>query len=245
PWVLLKYADIVIVHSFGLKNLLSKRTSERKIHVIKHFDYRYLLDTDTRANFGKHGMPTKEYILFFGHIAPYKGIDVLINAAKMVRDELQNRSLNFLIAGSGDSSYYDSLLTNDDYENIHILNRRIKTDEIPSLFNNSLFLVLPYTSASMYTVSGVIPLAYTFSKPVIVSDVNTLTEYVDRDITGFIFKSGNSAQLAKCILDLVQDKSKLIEMGERAYQKMIKEMSLERCCELLNNLYHGIAKTDQ
>jgi len=68
---------------------------------------------------------------------------------------------------------------------------------------------------------------------------------VDRDITGFIFKSGNSAQLAKCILDLVENRSKLIEMGERAYQKMIKEMSLERCCELLNNLYHGIAKTDQ
>jgi glycosyltransferase involved in cell wall biosynthesis len=98
-------------------------------------------------------------------------------------------------------------------------------------------VVLPYTTAFQYSVSGIIPLAYTFSKPVIVSNVGSLVEYVDHGKTGFVFEAGNSSKLADYIIELLKDESKCIEMGKSGYEKMMKEMSLEKCCEMINSLY--------
>jgi glycosyltransferase involved in cell wall biosynthesis len=83
----------------------------------------------------------------------------------------------------------------------------------------------------------VIPLAYTFSKPVIASDIASLTEYVDHDKTGYIFEPGNSNQLAEYIIELTENDEKVKEMGREARERMLKEMSLERCCEILDGLY--------
>lgn len=43
---------------------------------------------------------------------------------------------------------------------------------------------------NQYSVSGVIPLAYTFSKPVIASSIPSIMEYDDHNQTGLIFESG-------------------------------------------------------
>ena len=120
---------------------------------------------------------------------------------------------------------------------IHILNRRIPYREIPNLFYGAKFLILPYIDASQ---SGVIPLAYTFSKPVIVSNVGSLSEYVDHGKTGLIFESGNTEQLANHIIDLIKNRDLCTEMGENANKKLLNDMSLELCCDRLNYLYNMI-----
>ena len=71
----------------------------------------------------------------------------------------------------------------------------------------------------------------------VVSSIEPLKEYVEHDRTGLIFKSGDSKQLASCIIELVDNYSKCNEMGRNAHEKMLREMSLERCCEVLNTLY--------
>jgi len=248
PSYLTRQADKIIVHANSLKDYLkSKGTNSDKIHVIPHFDYRYLLGyydigrmvNPAANNITKfiHSKSLTDYILFFGHITPYKGIDVFINAARIVRKRIQNANrINILIAGKGDTSYFDDLINEDDHKYIHIYNNYITSSEIPDLITNSIFLVLPYTS-TFRSQSGVIPLSYTFSKPVIVSNVESLTEYVDHGKTGFIFETGNSEQLANYMMELLENSSKCTEMGKNAYEKMLHDMSLERCCETLNKLY--------
>jgi glycosyltransferase involved in cell wall biosynthesis len=86
----------------------------------------------------------------------------------------------------------------------------------------------------------VIPLSYTFAKPVVVSNVPSLVEYVDHGKTGLIFEVNDSKQLANCIIDLVENKSKCLEMGQTAYKKLIKEMSLDVCCKMINDIYNSI-----
>jgi glycosyltransferase involved in cell wall biosynthesis len=173
--------------------------------------------------------------LLFGSIKPYKGIDVLINAVKIIRKKrIGDNRFNILIAGRGDTSYFESLLTKEDYEYIHIRNEFIPNSEIPDLFRKAKFVVLPYTEASQ---SGVLSLAYTFSKPVIVSNTGSIGEYVEHGKTGFIFEPGDITQLADYIIELIENNNKCIEMGKKAYQKMLQEMSLERCAEDLNGLY--------
>jgi glycosyltransferase involved in cell wall biosynthesis len=178
---------------------------------------------------------SKNYLLLFGRIKPYKGIDVLINAAKIVRGKIDDDNFVVLIAGKGDPSYFENLLTKEEYQYIHIYNKFIPNYQISDLFSKARFVVLPYADASQ---SGVIPLAYTFSKPVIVSNVGSLAEYVEHGKTGFIFEAGNSLQLADYIIELFKDKSKCLEMGKRGYQKMMEEMSLERCCSIINAIYN-------
>jgi starch synthase len=229
--ILRKYVNVIIVHGTKLKDILiSKGVTKNKIQVLPHFDYRYLLDSKSYHD------NVDEYVLLFGKIKPYKGIDIFLKASHIARKKLGSK-FKAIIAGKGDISYLDPLISDYDNEYIQIINRYIPDSEISMLFRKAKFLVLPYTDASQ---SGIIPLAYTFSKPVIVSDVGSITEYVENGITGLIFEVGNIDQLAYCMVDMFQNTETCIEMGKNAYNKMIKEMSLEKCCAFLNELYSDI-----
>ena len=62
-------------------------------------------------------------------------------------------------------------------------------------------------------------------------------EYVDHGVTGFTFETGDIDQLAKFMTKLVEDNNLCLEMGKNAHQKMLNEMSLERCSGIINRLY--------
>ena len=230
--MLSKHVNFIIVHGSNLKNkLISKGISKDKIYVMPHFDYGYLLS----LNSGKNLHNANGYVLFFGKIKPYKGLDILIKAARIVRNKLGNK-FSVVIAGKGSLSYFDTLLSTEDLEYIYIQNRFIPEVEIPRLFKGSKFLVLPYIDASQ---SGVVSLAYTFSKPVIVSNVGSIPEYVDHGVTGFMFERGEIDQLANYITKLVEDNDLCLEMGKNAHKKILNEMSLDRCCDVINGLYNS------
>ena len=231
---LTRKVNAIVVHGTKLKYaLMSRGISENKICVIPHFDYAYLLQLSSKLDSDN----SSEYVLLFGKIKPYKGVETLLEAARKVRKKLGNK-FRVIIAGKGSKTFLDSLLRTDDLEYIHVQNGYIPDIEIPKLFRNARFLVLPYIDASQ---SGVMSLAYTFSKPVIVSNVGSIAEYVEHGVTGLVFEPGDTEQLSNYIEELVVNNDKCIEMGKNAYQKMINEMSLERCSEVINELYtkHG------
>ena len=238
PSLLAKYADTIIVHGNLLKNqLFAKGTNDKKIHVIPHFDYGYLLNDRQQVNakLTEENLHT-DYVLFFGRIAPYKGLELLVNASRIVKMKMGHEFI-LLIAGEGDISLLKNHMSDDDYAYIHILNKRVPYQEIPNLFKGAKFLILPYVDASQ---SGVIPLAYTFSKPVIVSNVGSLSEYVEHGKTGLIFEPSNTEQLSKYIVDLAKNSELCEQMGINANRKLLNEMSLELCCDKLNHLYNTI-----
>jgi alpha-maltose-1-phosphate synthase len=231
---LTRKVNAIVVHGTKLKYaLISRGISENKICVIPHLDYGYLLPLSSKLDSDN----SYEYVLLFGKIKPYKGVETLLEAARKVRKKLGNK-FRVIIAGKGSKTFLDSLLRTDDLEYIHIENRFIPEVEIPRLFKKAKFLVLPYTDASQ---SGVVSLAYTFSKPVIVSNVGSIPEYVDHGVTGFKFEIGDIDQLAKYMTELVENNDLCLEMGKNAYQKIKNEMSLERCSAVINELYtkHG------
>jgi len=239
PYFLAKYSDIIIVHSQSLKQqLVGRNIKQNKIHVIPHFDYGYLLKRDGNVEaLPNHDKKDTGYVLFFGDITPWKGIETLINAVKIVKTKVGN-DFKLVIAGRSYHGYVNTKNIVEKYGDfIKVIDKFITESEIPALFQNSSFLVLPYNNSFQYSVSGVIPLAYTFSKPVVVSNVPSIVEYVDNNETGLIFESGNYIQLANCIVDLILNKDKCNTMGHRAYQKVMNEMSLESCCAKLHELY--------
>ena len=118
-----------------------------------------------------------KFFLFFGRIDKYKGINNMLLAYSKYKGEC-----NLIIAGNGVLTEDERSLIDAD-ERVIVLNRYIKDSEMIWLFQNAIALVLPYIEA---TQSGIIPIAYKFGKPVIVSDVEGLTQFVTNRETGYI-----------------------------------------------------------
>ena len=101
PTLMGKYVDIIFVHALSHKqHLMAKNVEEKKIHVIRQFDYQYLLEySKNNAKYGSFDLKLENnYILFFGNIAPWKGIDTLIEAVKIVKNKI-GQNFNLVIAG--------------------------------------------------------------------------------------------------------------------------------------------------
>lgn len=212
--IISRYADMNFVHSEKLKSELSKkRITDSKIAVVPHGDYSFF------NNLGKEEIIEEENIvLFFGRILKYKGIDYLIKSEPLISSKIPN--FKIVIAGDGDFSPYKKLIKNQD--NFVIINEYIPDERVPELFQKASVVVLPYIEASQ---SGIIPIAYSFKKPVIATDVGSLSEVVINGVTGFIVPPSDIHELANAIIEILSNKNIRKNMGDAAYEFMIKEMS--------------------
>lgn len=143
---------------------------------------------------------TKKYhILFFGRIEEYKGLHVLAEAYKKLFNEYNDVELTIL--GNGNFSPYK-----EEYrtlQNIHIVNRYIKDEEVGNYFSlKNTIAVVPYIDA---TQSGVIPIAYEFGTPVVSSDVGGLKEQLDNGNIGILYTDNSAANLADALLKIIKN----------------------------------------
>lgn len=134
------------------------------------------------------------YILFFGRIEAYKGIDVLYNAWCDCED--LNKEKILVIAGSGDI-YFSRRA---DERNVIFINRYIQDEEVADLYHNAVCSVYPYISASQ---SGVLSLSCFFKIPILASNV-PFFKTVDNYGLGRTFENGNTEQLAKQLVTILQ-----------------------------------------
>jgi alpha-maltose-1-phosphate synthase len=223
----LKRVDKIIVHGKKLfKDLTEQNIARDKIVVIPHGDYSFF------EKFGGSDIEEDNSILFFGRIKPYKGIKYLIEAEKILSKSA--RDYKVIIAGEGDITPYNQDIKNND--KLIIINRYVNDTEVALLFKKSIMVVLPYLEASQ---SGIIPIAYAFKKPVVVTDVGSISEVVEDNITGFIVPPGNSDALAAAILKLLNNDELRINMGENAYKKMKEEMSWDKIAIETMKVYNG------
>lgn len=151
-------------------------------------------------------MPYTKYVLFFGRISPYKGIDVLCEAMRLVHEKLPD--IHCVIAGGG-KMYFDY----SPYENlpyIHLLNHFIDTPELGELIKGSLFTVCPYKDA---TQSGVVYSSLAYNKPIIASNVGALGDAVIDGKTGILVKPNDTKTLAEAIVKLAGQEDLLSKMS--------------------------------
>lgn len=170
-------------------------------------------------------------ILFFGRIYEYKGLKYLIQAEPIITKKIPDAKI--IIAGVGeDFERYENMIVNK--ENFIIHNYRISYQEGAELFQRSSVVVLPYIEGSQ---SGVIPTAYSFKKPVIVTNVGSIPEIVDDGTTGYIVPARNSDELAKAIIKVLNDKTLRENMGEKAYIKLKTDLSWGSITEKTIGIY--------
>jgi len=148
----------------------------------------------------------QNWALFFGRLERYKGVEHLITACAMM-DSTEAPSPRVVIAGPGDLSalWPDALPSH-----LEVRNRLIPDDEALDLFRRCGLVVLPYVDA---TQSALISAAYYFRKPVLVTRVGALPEYVEDGRTGCVVEPGHPPSLVRCLEEMLNDKAWLVRMG--------------------------------
>jgi len=145
------------------------------------------------------------YLLFFGFIRAYKGLDLLIEAFSDKR--LRNRKLKLIIAGEfygNDTPYRDLIKKYNLGNDIIFFDHFIKDNEVSLFFSVADLVVQPYKTA---TQSGVTQIAFHFEKPMLVTDVGGLREIVPDGICGYVVKP-ESAYIAEAIIDFFDNNRK-------------------------------------
>jgi glycosyltransferase involved in cell wall biosynthesis len=168
--------------------------------------------------------PDYSYLLFFGFIRAYKGLDFLIEAFADAR--LSNKNLRLIIAGEfyEDDTLYKDLIKRYNLENdVLLFDRFIKDDEVSLFFSVADLIVQPYRSA---TQSGVTQIAFHFEKPMLVTDVGGLSEIVTAGKCGYVVKP-ESVFIADAIVDYFENDRKAFftegvrqEKGKFSWDKM-------------------------
>lgn len=144
----------------------------------------------------------KRYLLFFGFIRKYKGLDLILEAmAKLNTESLADVTL--LVAGEfyEDRTIYDNLITHLQLANRVVLHTHfIPNDVVGLYFSAADIVVQPYRNA---TQSGVSQVAYHFEVPMIITNVGGLSELVPQGEAGWVCEPTPEA-LAEAVIGIYE-----------------------------------------
>jgi len=198
-------ADRLFVHTDKMKQELGKEfavpasyVSEIPFGINNSVPTTDLTPSEARQRLGIG--PNEKVMLFFGNIAPYKGLEYLVQAfQKLVAEE---SGFRLVIAGwPKDCDAYWAPLHSSIQDGIRKGEIILKLEYIPDeeteiYFKASDALVLPYTHIYQ---SGVLFLGHSFGLPVLASDVGSLKDDIVPGETGFIFRPSDAEDLLRCL----------------------------------------------
>jgi glycosyltransferase involved in cell wall biosynthesis len=165
----------------------------------------------------------------------YKGLEYLIAAQPEISREVSNAKI--IIAGAGDFTLYEGFIK--DRSAFEIINQHIPDEDVALLFQQASVVVLPYIGGSQ---TGVVPIAYSFKKAVIVTDVGGLGEAVDDGINGLVVPPHDQDALAMAIVRLLKDEPLRKRMGEAGNKKAESELSWDKIADQTIVIYGNVIK---
>jgi glycosyltransferase involved in cell wall biosynthesis len=156
-------------------------------------------ETDTASTKQMFGFNEDDKVLlFFGYVRTYKGLDILIDAMPALLEN--DKKFKLLIVGEfydSPEKYISQIKALNIEEHVKIINEFVANEDVYKYYLSSDLVVLPYRSA---TQSGILNVAYGFSKPVLVTDVGGLAEFVDDEQTGVIVSEASPEKIKDGIL---------------------------------------------
>ena len=201
-----------------------------KLSVVPHGTYEcYCAGNENRPGWLPSG---KKYILFFGRVSKYKGVEDLLKAFQL----LQNRDdLNLVIAGQ---QLYQLSIPAEITNRVFIADEFISNDVLRHLFRHCELVALPYRDA---TQSGVLMIAYAFARPIIATTVGGFPEMVRDKQTGLLVPPCAPEQLAvaieTCLLNPLQSQ----EMGRRGQIWAQDQFSWQSIAKRTFEIYNSLA----
>ena len=197
----------------------------------------------SQENFKQKYKIDNKFILFVGRFSQSKGIETLLYACNIIKNELKTQNISLVIMGV-DFGYQDEMLE---------LINRLKLDDVITVIKNpprgdviaaygqSEFLVLP----SHWELSPLVPLeSFAFKKPVISTKSHGTPYTVQDQITGLLVEPDNPDDLSKAMTELLGNKDMREKLGLAGYEFVHKECN---CVSMAQNslvLYQEIIKNN-
>lgn len=148
-------------------------------------------------------LPTQpRYLLYFGFIRAYKGLDVLLQA--MADPRIRALGVQLIVAGEYYASpelYEDIIKENQLEEQLVLRTAFIPEQDVAAYFGAADLVVQPYKTA---TQSGITQLAYHFEVPMLVTEVGGLPEVVAHEQAGYVVPPNNPQAVADAILNFYE-----------------------------------------
>ena len=202
----IKPVDAFIVMSEKVRNDLKIFDEEKPVMQVNHPLYDNFGEkiSKEQARQALQLNPAEKIVLFFGFIRKYKGLDILLDAVSILKDQFSGKiPFKILIAGE---FYEDRKPFDDQVEKLGLKDQLVlRTDFIPdnevrNYFCAADMVIQPYRNA---TQSGVTPLAYHFEVPMIVTNVGGLPAMVPAGKVGLVAEP-NAASIAEKITAFFQ-----------------------------------------
>lgn len=164
-----------------------------KISDISKAEARKILNIDEQANI----------MLFFGFVREYKGLKYLLQAMPVIKKNVPDAQL-WVVGDFGDEkeSYFKMIDSLEIRDVVKTVEGFIPDTEVEKYFTACDLVVLPYVSA---TQSGIVPMAFGFSRPVLVTNVGGLPDVVTDNKTGYVVESQSHSAISEKAIDFFNE----------------------------------------
>lgn len=227
---ILRKADYIVVHSGPEKKLALEINPGAvvKKHLLPLFEY-------AAQSAAKHH--DRLQLLFFGFVRPYKGLDTLVRAVGILKDQ----DISLMIAGEFWSDKGEIVKLIDEYgisEKVTIIDRYVPDQEMSGYFGSADLVVLPYRQSQ---TSGIIATAYGFGKPVLATDIGGFHEVIREGLTGRTVPPDDPQALAEGILWFISNRR--IDFAENIRTFAAQEMSWGSLTDMIEGFGEDEAKS--
>ena len=195
----------------------------------------------SKVNFKEKYKINSKFILFVGRFSKSKGIENLINALNIIKNEKIISDVRLVIMGVnfGFEQKMEELVERFDLSEKIMIIKNPPREDVISAYGESEFLILP----SQWELSPLVPLeSFAFKKPVISTRSHGIPFTVQDDKTGILVEPENSEELSKAIIKLLQDDNLRERLGMCGYEFVHEECNCITMAKNSLRLYEKMLK---
>ena len=234
-------ASVISVANEYEQKIFSSLNKKSRIEIIRNgVNLKKLV---SKHNFKEKYQINSNFILFVGRFSKSKGIETLINAFSIVKNELKDSDIRLVIMGV-DFGYQAEMEKLIKKLNLSAEIKVIKNpprDDVISAYGESEFLVLP----SHWELSPLVPLeSFAFKKPVISTKAHGIPYTVQHKVNGLLVEPENPHQLSEAIMELLENKVMREKLGLAGYEFVHKECNSVSMAQNSLSLYQEIIKNN-
>ena len=235
-------ASVISVANEYEQKIFSSLNKKSRIEIIRNgVNLKKLV---SKHNFKEKYQINSNFILFVGRFSKSKGIETLINAFSIVKNELKDSNIHLVIMGVdfGYQAEMEKLIKKLNLsEEIKVI-KNPPRDDVISAYGESEFLVLP----SQWELSPLVPLeSFAFKKPVISTNSHGIPYTVQNNKNGILVEPENSLELSNAIVKLLNDSELRENLGQSGYNFVNEECNCVSMAKNSLKLYEDILEEMQ
>ena len=235
-------ASVISVANEYEQKIFSSLNKKSRIEIIRNgVNLKKLV---SKHNFKEKYQINSNFILFVGRFSKSKGIETLINAFSIVKNELKDSDIHLVIMGVdfGYQAEMEKLIKKLNLsEEIKVI-KNPPRDDVISAYGESEFLVLP----SQWELSPLVPLeSFAFKKPVISTNSHGIPYTVQNNKNGILVEPENSFELSNAIVKLLNDSELREKLGLSGYNFVNEECNCVSMAKNSLKLYEDILEEMQ